>query len=315
MEDLTKEEAAFFSSGGKEEIPGGDSETVETVVETPAEVEVKTEVKAEVKTEEKKRPSKFDYSPDTDNVTDDLGRKYVPLGAVQEARNENKTLRRELDELKGKWGAGEQKLEKLMKAISGEQVQAPDPEKDPLGHLKHKNAELEAKIQALSESDEKRGQESEQSKKLQEFSSNVQAAERAFASKTPDYAEAVSKVQEVWRAEYEASGMPEQFIEHALARKGAQFTYAAMSKEQNPAEAVYKLAQRYGYKKAEVKQEANKDKDKLKQIAEGQKAEKSLAGGKGSVDFSLDAVASMSDEEIDEFVKDPKNWKKLSKAA
>jgi hypothetical protein len=300
MEGLTEQEKQFFESGGTTEVETEVSETVEPVVEQP-----KVEVPAE-----KKKPTKFDYSPDTDNVVDDLGRKYVPLPAVQNAREENKALRRELDELKTKWTGGEQKLNALLERLQGKKEEPVAYDKDPLTHLKSKNDELEAKIKALSDADQQRSKETETTTQLQAFSRDVQAAERAFAAKQPDYGDAVSRVQEMWRAELEVAGVPENFIDTMLAKKGAQFAYAALQKGENSAEAVYKLAQRYGYKSAP--KEENKDKDKLKTIARGQEAEKSLASGKGS-DMSLEALASMSEEELDEFVE--KGWGKLQKAA
>ena len=308
MEELSQEEKAYFESGGETEVVETPEETPEVIVTEAPKVEAP-------KVEEKKKPSKFEYSESTDNVVDDLGRKYVPLGAVQEARNENKTLRRQLEELEGKWKGGEEKLNKLLSKFDKPE-DTPDPEKDPLGHLKHKNFELEQKLKAIEDNQGEIKKEKETNTKFQEFSAAVTSAERSFASQNPDYAEAVAVVQNMWRAEYEAAGMPEQFIESALARKGAQFSHAAMQKEQNPAEAVYKLAGRYGYKKSEVKKdEPNKDKDKLAQIAKGQEAAKSLSSGKGGGDMSLEALATMSDEEVESFISDPKNWKKLSKAA
>jgi hypothetical protein len=300
MEGLTEQEKQFFESGGTTEVETEVSETVEPVVEQP-----KVEVPAE-----KKKPTKFDYSPDTDNVVDDLGRKYVPLPAVQNAREENKALRRELDELKTKWTGGEQKLNALLERLQGKKEEPVAYDKDPLTHLKSKNDELEAKIKALSDADQQRSKETETTTQLQAFQRDVQSAERSFAAKQPDYGDAVARVQEMWRAELEVAGVPENFIDTMLAKKGAQFAYAALQKGENSAEAVYKLAQRYGYKSAP--KEENKDKDKLKTIARGQEAEKSLASGKGS-DMSLEALASMSEEELDEFVE--KGWGKLQKAA
>lgn len=317
MEELSKAETAFFESGGKTEIADG---AEETQTETKQETETQTVSEAAKSTEvppEKKEPSKFTYSKDTDNVSDEHGRKYIPLGAVQEARNENKTLRKELEELKTKWTGGEERLNKLLQAVQGKTDEPPAFDKDPLGNLSAKNKALEEKIAALEANQTKSTQESEQSRKVREFSTNVRSAERAFVEKNPDYGDAVAVVQGIWRAELESAGVPEQLIESTLSRKGAAFSYAAMQKEQNPAEAVYKLAQRLGYKKAEKSEEkeGRKEKETLKTIAKGQEAEKSLPSGKGSAEFSLDQLASMSDEDMEDFVKDPKNWKKLQRAA
>lgn len=308
--ELTEQEQKYFESGGKTEVEE-EAPAAEAPPEAPA-----PEVEAKPPVVEKKTPSKFTYSADTDNVQDDLGRKYVPLGAIQEARNENKALKKELEDFKQKWTGGEQKLNTLLQRLQGDKPEPPAFEKDPLANLKAKNDALEADLKTIKEAEERRGKESESNNQLAEFQRNVVAAERTFAKANPDYAEAVAKVQDIWRAELETAGVPENFIEHTLARRGAQFTHAALQKEQNPAEAVYKLAQRYGYKKAESKKdEPNKDKEKLATIAKGQEAEKSLTGGKGASEMSLEALATMSDEEMDAFVADQKNWKKLSKAA
>jgi hypothetical protein len=307
MEGLSESESAFFKSGGAAELPDAEETETTDVVET---VETKTEEKVEVK-EEKKSPSQFKYSADTDNVVDEHGRKYIPLGAVQEARNENKGLRKELEELKTKWTGGEQRLNKLMEALSGKEEAPPDYEKDPLGNLKAKNDALEAKIKALEGNTEETKKASEVSANMAKFQNAVTSAERGFAAKNPDYAEAVQHLSEAWRAELEEAGADEDQIDALLSRKGAQFSYAAMQKGRNPAEAVYNAAKRLGYKPAEPKE--NKDKETLKTIAKGQEAEKSLSNGKGNSNVSLEAIASMSDEDMDEFVKDPKNWKKLAK--
>jgi hypothetical protein len=310
MEGLNEQEQKFFESGGESEVVDDtvtDEVKTETITEAP-----KPEVVAE-----KKKPSKFEFSESTNNVVDDLGQKYVPLPAVQREREENKKLRAKLEELENNWKGGEQKLNQLLAKIEAKEKPLPDPKEDPLGHLQHKNQELEKKLQALEEGHGEIKKEKEETSKYQQFSNTVQSAEKAFATANPDYAEAVTVVQEMWKAELEIAGVPENFIDTMLARKGAQFSHAALQKEQNPAEAVYKLAQRYGYKKAqkEAPKEESKDKDKLKTIAQGQEAEKSLTSGKGPTDMSLEALKDMSDEEMESFIADPKNWKKLSKAA
>ena len=79
----------------------------------------------------------------------------------------------------------------------------------------------------------------------------------------------------------------------------------------NPAQAVYELASKYGYK-AKV-QESKKEKENLKTIAEGQEASKSLASGKGDATLSLETMAQWSEDQFDEFVNDPKKWRSLSR--
>jgi hypothetical protein len=300
MEGLNEQEKAFFESGGDAVMDDAPDEAV--VEEAP-----KTEVVEEPKVE-KKKPSQFQYSEDTDNVVDENGRKYVPLGAVQEARNENKTLRKELDELKTKWTGGEKRLNDLLSKLEPKN-EPPKYEENPLENLKARNDALEAQIKAIEEKDGQRTKEAETNTHLARFQSTVLSAEKAFAAKTPDYADAVGKVQEIWRAELEMAGIGEDQIDEVLSRKGAQFSYAAMQKGQNPAEAVYKLAQRIGYAPKEVVE--NKDKTTLKTIAKGQEAEKSLASSKSGSGFGLEALASMSDDDMDEFVSNPKNWNKL----
>ncbi len=310
MEGLTPAEQKFFDSGGEEapadEAPAAESAPEATEVSQPP-------VQAEVPPE-KKEPSKFTYAKDTDNVVDDLGRKYVPLNAVQEARNEKKALQRQLDELQAKWTGGEKKLNDLLAKLQPKEEPPAFADK-PLEHLQHKNTQLESTVAALKEAEERRGKDSEVQSQISELQRNIVASEKEFSSKQPDYGDAVDRVRDVWRAEYELAGVPPQLVDSMLTRKAMQFAHAAMQKDQDSAEAIYKLAQRYGYKAAEKPKVEQKDKDKLKQIAEGQEAAKSLTSGKGGGEFGLESLANMSEEEMDEFVKDPRKWEKFSKAA
>lgn len=216
MEGLDKETDDFFKSGGATEVT--DEVVAEETTETPAETVSTETVKQEVPPE-KKKPSKFDYQPDTDNVVDDLGRKYIPLGAVQEERKENKRLRAEMEELKNKWTGGEAKLNAVLAKLQPKE-DLPAYSEKPLEHLKAKNDALEKNIQEIRAADEKRGKETEQQTQLRNFESQVLAAERTFSAKQTDYGEAVGKVQEMWRGELEEAGLEPEQVENALMARG-----------------------------------------------------------------------------------------------
>src|SRR6185436_17679853 len=128
-------------------------------------------------------------------------------------------------------------------------------------HLKMENASIKAELKALKEGHGKIEQKSKEETAISELAETIQSSERKFSTSNPDYPEAMEVVRNAWRAEYEEAGMPEQLIDSAVTRKALQFSNAALQKGQSPAEAIYKLGGRYGYKKQQ-KDEQNKDKDK-----------------------------------------------------
>jgi hypothetical protein len=127
----------------------------------------------------------------------------------------------------------------------------PDPDflEDPKGYVDAKTAAVEKEAAALREEANKlQGQQ-----QFAAFQQEIVAREAAFVEKTPDYLEAVNHIRAI-RFEQIRDDYPEateQQILQAISQEELAAAAGYLQRGRNPAEAVYKIAQSYGYKKAE----------------------------------------------------------------
>lgn len=299
MPELDQEVKEFFESKG-EKVPEVKEETKEAA--TP---EVKQEKEPEPTKEIPKEAAKADeVDPHAENHKK----------ALKEEREEKKRLKRELQEYREKnereLGEMREKFRVWTEAVQKSQ-EAPQPkfEDDPANHLK---SELEMTKKELADLRQFRAQytqATQQQQAIQKFQQDLNSYEVQYSQETPDYPEAAAYIGKLWQAEIELAGVPQEQIGNAYFFKVAQFANAAIRRGDNPAEAVYELAKRAGYQRKEVEKPAAEQ--KIENIQKGQEASKSLGSGKADADFSLESLAAMSPEDIDRFVADPKNWKKV----
>lgn len=264
-----------------------------------AKAEVKAEAKVEAKTEEKKEAP------------------VVPKAALDQARIENKDLRKELDGMKALLADGDKKLRELIEKAE-KKAEAPKFEDDPAGNLKHENAELKKALEEVRSKLEKQDQAAANVGKLNEFKNTVDAKEASFAKEHPDYWDAAKHLQEAWKDEFVEAGWEESEIPRMVMQKALGITGKAVAAGKDPAQTIYNLAKRVGFKapKAEEKKEEKKvDKKeeaetKLKNIAKGQELAKGAGGGTGPDDSTLASLAGMDDEQLDRLVEDKDWWNK-----
>jgi len=311
MSELDKETKEFFESGG-EKAP------VETKDEPKAEVpkEVKTEDKAEVevKKEQKEEPKAQKEVTKEEPKDDDDPHAENHRKALKETRAEMKRLKKEKLEAEEKsqreLGEMREKFKAWTEAVNRQSQPEPAKfEEDPANHLKQEHEMTKKELSELKAWKQQQEQAYAQQHAMQQFQNKLQAEEQAFAKEVPDYDEAAKHVANIWTSEFRMAGVPPEQIGQAYFFKVAQFANAAIRRGENPAEAVYELAQMVGYQKKEVKKPAGEQ--KIETIQKGQEAAKGLGGGKDS-EFSLEMLAGMSQSDIDSFVANPKNWKKLA---
>lgn len=244
----------------------------------------------------------------------------VPVEALKEARSQNKELRKELDEMKKLVSAGDEKLKRLFDGIQKRAEEtAPKYEEDAAGHLKHKtdslekeNADLKKGIDELNQRLAAGEKAAKDGTDLQRFASSVSAREAAYAKAVPDYYKAAEYVAQVWRDEFTEAGLDEENIPGAVFQKSLAITQQASAKGKDPAEVIYKIAQRYGWKTEAPKEEpkGKKADSKLETIAKGMDAAKKAGGGDGPDDPSFASLATMDDEQIEKLVQDKDWWNK-----
>lgn len=288
--ELTEEQEALFKQmqdgKGEKEAPKEEKPAPEQKAEKPEE-------KPESKVEEKKSP-------------------LVPKAALDEARAENKDLRKELDSMKSLLAEGDKKLQRLVEQIEKKADAGPKFEDDPAAHLKHENDQLRKGLAELQDKIAKQEEAGQQNAKVNEHAAAVTAREKAFAKEHTDYYKAAEYVAEVWRDEFREAGFDEADIPKLVFGKSLTITGKALQAGRDPASVIYNLAKRSGF--AAPQKEAPKKEDgeaKLKSIEKGLEAAKGNKGGDGpDEDGGLAGLAQLSDDDLEKRVQDKDWWAK-----
>lgn len=222
--------------------------------EKPAE---KAEAKAEAKAEEKPKAEEKKEAP------------VVPKQALDQARIENKELKEELKALKALIADSDKRTREMLEKAE-KKAETPKFEDDPAGNLKHENAELKKALEDVRAKVEKQDKAAEQAGKISEFRATVDAKEAAFAKTNPDYWEAAKFLQEAWKDEFAESGFDEADLPKLVVSKALGITGKALQAGKDPAQTIYNLAKRFGFKapqpeaKEEKKAEKKDGESKLK---------------------------------------------------
>lgn len=285
---MTAEENKYFETGGESELP--------EAVETPA---AETSAPAETKPE-----------PEPRTVREEAYRREQDQR--RKAEKEARELREQIAYLKGRT---EQPQEKP------KPVEIPDFNQDPATHLKVKVEQVDKVLADLAKSTEDQRKLSEQEHRKVQFRNDYAKQAAEFAKSTPDFGQAYNHALEQKRGELEDAGMTGDRLEQTLEQWEEYIAAVAMESGRNPGEAIYKIAQRAGFKKAEAKETQRNDKgqfvsaeDKLKVIAEGQEKGSGLGaitGSGASAEPSLQALLSMPRSASAKIVTDEAKWRKL----
>lgn len=197
--------------------------------EKPAEAAKPVEKAAEVVAEtpvEKPPEAKAPEQPDP--------RKFVPVGAHIELRNQMKAMQAELESLKNPPKA---------------KPEAPDFIADPKGYVDHKLqdalTQLETGTKAANQTAEQANAQAHEAR----FHMALNAAEQGFVSRQPDYYQALSHLRTIRESEIRLLNpeMTQQDLTQAIGREELQLAGMLMQSGRNPSEVAYNLARARGY--------------------------------------------------------------------
>ncbi len=278
-EEAIASEERFFASGG---------------ADVPAELSKEAE---QPQTDEQPTTEQPQEKPkQEDNRT-------VPLAALHEERARRKEERERAEKMEQRF---QQLLEKL--GPQAEQPKIPDFEAAPADHLK---AGLDATQKELAEFKKWRDEQSQQSWQAQQHHQFVQtyaSAAQEFAAKQTDFPLAYKHLMADRDAELQELGFVDAANRHRILQAEEQGIVAqALQNGKNPAEVLYAVAKRRGFKGgAGTAEDAE---TKIETLRKGANASNPTAGGGGNAEppMSLEALARMSDEDFD------KNWDKIMK--
>jgi len=224
----------------------------------------------------------------------------------------NKDLKAQLDRLREESQTSQKKateLEQTFQRVLAKFSEKPAPnfETDPLGALKHENETLKAQMQAITGTQQQTAQQMQNQVDFTRLSQAVTASEATFRTQHPDYDAAIAHLKQVRYTDFTELGYSDAQAAQMVSQESVGFVATALQQGKSPAEAAYKMSQRYGYKAAAGKENG---KEKIATIAAGQEAAKGVGGGRPASDLTLEAVTELTDEQIDELIKNDALWKK-----
>lgn len=300
---LSAAEEAYFASGGDESKLEADTAT-----------EQATNADQEQPTAE--QPEQADQ-PDRD----DKGR-FVPHGAFHAERTERKKAEAEKAELAQKLAVFEDRWNTLLAA--GKQPEAqpeetpPDPADDIIGYIQWQGKQLEAdkaERQKQAQEQEKRTQHEQQEQVIwSTWDSSVSQAKASI----PDFDNATGYLAQLRDNQLKAFAAVDPNFGNQQARVAQinaelrQIIIQAKQSGQDPAQAVYQIAQGYGYTGATPPPET----DKIGKIIEAQAGSKTIAGTNGNAmadPLSAQTILDMPASEFDAWMQNPSNAKRFNK--
>jgi len=238
--------------------------------------------------------------------------KMVPYDALHEERQRRKEIQQELQRDRMERAQRDAILEqRLAQLAQANQPKAPQVtyEDDPVRYLAMQNEATQQELRNLRQEEQRREQMAQRAWQEQAFTQHVVTHEQEFATKTPDYFEAINFAKQNRVKQLMMLGFDEASATNNVQMEAAQLAANVARQGGNPAQVGYEYAKSLGYqpKAAQATPE-----QKLQTTQKGLEASKSLSGGsaKGG-NLSIDVLAKMSNEEFDAYVN-KHGWEKVA---
>ena len=306
---LSASEQAFFESGGETEI-------IETPAETSNDPAPQGDLAAQIE-------DPAVAPPEVSGERDEKGR-FVPHQALHAEREEHKKTKAELEQIRQRQAILDDRWNTMLKASQPAEAAKPEappnPEEDIFAYSKWQADQLKAlqdKIESREQHETQTRQEIEQEQALWgEWSQSAQS----YATQQTDFGDAVKFLSDARDRQLQALSIAnpgfanEQGRVQQINTELKQIVLAAKQQGMSPAEAVYKIAQGYGYAVAQPDPAKLTLPDSLAKIDAAQNASRTLSAmpGRDAGDpLSAEAIANMSNTEFDAWYKDPANAKRF----
>lgn len=256
------------------------------------------------------------------------------LAAVREERARTKALRDELAASNKRFETLEQRTNLLLERIVPKQEApkeepAPDINVDPVGWIAHQMRatgkgveELAAQVAQIREKDQQTEEQNRQRTAVNAVISAAAQAEREFKATTPDYDEAGAFLHQSRVEELQDMGYTDQQVAYIINNERVAIAQKAFEDGKNPAEVVYAIAKRRGFKagaKANTdsggqQQQQIDPKEKLDNLKRGAEQSQSLSdtAGQGPAPMTAKRLLEMSEAEFSAWTEaNPKEARNL----
>lgn len=235
--------------------------------------------------------------------------KTVPYAALHEERMKRQELARDVAEFKQKNQRMEQRFQQLVESFQNPQPKPPSFDEDPLEALRYETQQLKQYATHHQQTEQQRQEQQKYQQFEQQFKSQYEKSAHEFIKEQPDFAKAYEFYNKdfyetLLEAGYEADQAKALMHQDEMAIAAKAFQDGV-----NPAERIYKIALRRGYKHQQAQAPAEK-KQSIEQLEKGLQASKTLSnrGGNAESEITLETIANMDDEEFAKF-----DWKKFVK--
>lgn len=228
--------------------------------------------------------------------------------AIKEARSQQRELKQRLESLEAE-RAKQAEADPFEQLISSLRDDDDDPIED-IATLKRVIKSFQDRQKAETEAEKAQTQ---QQKAMTSFATSVAEGEVEFKADNPDYDDAVKHFRQSVREELEEQGLTGQELEKEFTTTLINLARKAMDADRNPAEVVYSLAKKRGFKGgttvnkiddkiAATQADIDKAAEKIQTLKQGQQAGRSLSsvGGSGGTggQVTLSSAAKKSGKDL-----------------
>lgn len=270
---LTHEEQAMLDADR--------SNTEPVVTETPPEEAVKEETNGLQEKQETKEEVKESKPPEG----------FVPHGALHEERAKRKELQKQFQELNEKFARQDERLKMLSE---GRKDPEPTFDDDPLGYSKREIERVRESVDGLNKQYPNQLNELKGELEAMRLQRAIEKQEAVFEKNNPDYRDALNYYIKTRSEALEDAGFEKEDANLNIQQELQSVIARSMQSGKNPAEAVYKMSSKIGFK-SQAKTESN-----IETLKKTETASKSLSSssGKTSAPLSAESIAEMSDEDF-----------------
>ncbi|WP_298800120.1 hypothetical protein [uncultured Devosia sp.] len=262
--------------------------------------------------------------------------KLVPLQALHESRATNRELKAELarqqQEHEQRMATAMDRFERALKAFAPKEEApkeepVPDFDADPAGHIqgvmKKTGKTLEEVLSYINEQKAQKQQAETQTAEQRKQAETINGIlgyaieqEKGFKAKTPDYDAASAYLIKSRTDELADLGYSDGQIQQIINTERLTIANQCMQSKKNPAEVVYNIAKKRGYKNAasddddqgqDQGEQRQVSQQKLEGMRGGREQSQSLSGARGNSPSPLTAqrLLEMSEAEFDKAIQTP----------
>lgn len=239
--------------------------------------------------------------------------RVVPLAALHEERQRRKELAANIENMRAEQARRDAILEQRLSQLTQarEAANVPSFEENPAAHLMHGQQQTQQSVEQMRQAITQWQTQQHQAQVFNALTNHIQQQEAAFVQQAPDYQEAVAHLRNQMAAEIAADGADPETAAEEATKRIKLFAYQKAQQGMNPAQAAYAIAKARGYAPKAAQPAQPTGEQVIKSQQKISTASKTLGGGGAPAGkLTLEALATMSDEEFAEATKGNK-WAQL----